>query len=625
MSAARRSSVERGDVVLCNLPPYSTEPWLSMGVVLHAALLGRAGISARVVRPIDPPFFVPEAALHASLVTFTLDPPMDERLSAMDRAAREAPGFFEGMVSELLQGGEQVIGLSIFRNNVDVTLHVAKLLKARKSDLIIVIGGPEAIEDPAALRLPWIDCVLGAEAESVMVPLVRALLDGEPARAAGLPNVWLNPDRFGPSAGSSKGLCAEPLPEVPRIDYGPLLPLLAGSKQPTVPLLLNWGCPYSCGFCSNKVTYSRFLQGDVSRVLAEMDAIVEGWTRLFEGSPPSLNLQLSDATTNAIPAQLDALLHGVVERLPRWGMRPSIRGQTLVDTRLTEDRVRLMAEAGFDNTFFGLDGGTDTLRRSLQKPGNLAQVRAAIDVYRRAGKRGLNMGTPVGLPGETDGDARATERFVGEILATGALDSITVLPYVFFLSAQDPAIVRLNKGERRGVLWRADVPGGDPRERARRYMRLVEHIGDRVPVASPIPPYIALPAMLPNEPGLDAWMDRYGRSFDQITPPQDKALAPRAPELEDDGWGPVARMVEASLPFGGWALEGIERRGRERGIVVVLVAGERRAAVSIEPRDPNKRAYLLTRRHALSYLNQWQGLRCTLDEALVRRLAEVVG
>src|SRR5262249_61265611 len=134
--------------------------WLSMGVRSPSALLAQAGIRARGVRPIDPPFRVPPAIAHAQLVTFTFDPPLDQRLAAM--AAAE-PEFFEGLVRELLVGGESVVALSIFRNNVDVTLWVAKLIKERHPDVFVILGGPEAIEEPPALLLPWVDAVLGPE------------------------------------------------------------------------------------------------------------------------------------------------------------------------------------------------------------------------------------------------------------------------------------------------------------------------------------------------------------------------------------------------------------------------------------------------------------------------------
>jgi anaerobic magnesium-protoporphyrin IX monomethyl ester cyclase len=624
-----RHSIPSGDVVLSSLPPYSTQPWLNMGIVLHAALLAEAGIRARIVRPLDPPFVVPGPIEHASLVTFIFDPPLSERLEAMVQAYRASPGFFDDIVDTLLAGPEDVIGLSVYRNNVDVSLWIARLIKNKRPSVKIIIGGPEAVEEPAALLLPWIDAVVGRDAECVIVPLVRAFLDGQFDRAAFLPNVWLNVQLVPASNDPGSRPALEP-PLLPPIEYAPLMPLFVGDLEPTVPLLLNWGCPYHCTFCSNRGIYGRFSPGSVSRVLGEMDSAVLAWRELHDGAPPGLNLQMSDATTNALPAQFDEFLQGVIARSSRWQVRPHLRGQTLLDTRLTESRARLMAEAGFGGTFFGLDAANDGLRGSVQKPGKMSHVFTAMETYRRAGLRGLNVGVLVGLPGETEVNFTETQSFVEKVLSFGeTIESITVLPYVFFLSAQGPEFGRINKGPRRGVLWRADVPGGDPAERARRFMNMFDYIGGRATVCSPVPPYLALPAMLPDEEParIDAWMARHGRVFDQLTPNQEKRLHVAAPARSRE-WIRAERVFEGLRASDGWEQEGVEWRGSLAKTELVVLfrrpLHKERVAVIVQRSEPGRRAFTKTRDFDVSYLRQWQGLACTFDERLVTSCARLL-
>lgn len=598
-----------------------------MGVVLHYALLAQAGIRARVVRPLDPPFLVPTGVAHASRVTLTFDPRIAERMAAMAREYRESPAFFDTIVDDLLAGSERVVCLSLFRNNVDVSLWIARLVKERRPSTYVVLGGPEAIEEPPALQLPWVDAVVGGDAEAVMVPLMRALLEGRPALASGLRNVFLSP-ALDPGATDPAMRPPLPTPPLPVIDYQPLMPLFVGDEDATVPLLLNWGCPYHCAFCSNRGIYSRFAPGSVERLLEEMDGILLRWRALHDGSPPQIGLQLSDATTNALPAQFDELLRGVIDRTSKWGQRPFLRGQTLFDARITEERVRLWTEANFGNTFFGLDGASDGLRRSLQKPGSMAQVIAAMETYHRGGRGGLTFGMPVGIPGESEEHFREAERFVeGALKLEGTILSITVLPYVFFLSAQDPALGRMNRGERRGVLWRADVPGGDPAERARRFMRLFELIDGRISTTSPIAPYLALPAMLPDEDParLEDWMNRYGHDFDQITPDKPKKQrGGKASGRPISGvWDRAARLFEAGRKHGGWVMDGLERRapdGEPQRLVVLFrrTDGGEPVAVVLEACDPNRKAFARTRDFNVSYQRDWRGLRCGFDDGLLR-------
>lgn len=594
------------DVTLCSLPPYGAQPWLSMGVVLHATLLKNAGLTVELVRPLAPPFMVPEPVQHASLVTFTFDPPMAERLAAMERADAAAPGFFSGLVDAVLASSPRVLGLSVFRNNVDVALHVARLVKARRPATRVVIGGPEAIEAPRELVLPFVDVVLGAEAEGAFPLVVRALLDGE---APAFRNVFTQ---------AGEGERTVPTPAFPRLDYTAVLPLLLDDAQPTVPLLLNWGCPYSCSYCSNRTTYTRFTEGSVERVLDELDAIVAQWAAL---GGKGLSLQLSDATTNALPQQLDALLRGVIERRAKWPLQPVLRGQMLFDARLTPERVALLRDAGFTNTFFGVDGAGAALRKGLHRPGSLEQVEAAARLWLESGLGGLTFGLPVGLPGETDDDFEAALQFVERVLALGRaeqISSITVLPYVFFRSAQDAAFTKLNVGAPRGVLWRAEVPGGDPAVRARRFMTLFERIGGRVETVSPVPPYLMLPAMLPHEPeAVQAWLARFGRSFDQLTPPQQHRITTDevAPVERET---PTHRALKA-VAVPGWRFEAF---GQRAGVVVALFApasgAGARAAVEVAPADASQRAFVHSRAGNVSYLQQWDGQPCVFDERVVR-------
>ncbi|MBL8913007.1 MAG: radical SAM protein [Archangium sp.] len=587
------------DVALISPPPYGAQPWLTMGVVLHATLLRNAGIDVEVLRLLNPPFAVPEPVQHASLVTFTFDPTMDERLELMERADAASPGFFDALVDAALKLSPRIVGLSVFRNNVDVALHLARRIKARSPSTRVIIGGPEAIEAPRELLLPFVDVVLGAEAENVFPLVVRALLAAEPVSFR---NVFTH---------AGTGDTTARVPEFPQLDYARVLPLLVGDQQPTVPMLLNWGCPYSCSYCSNRVTYSRFTEGSVERVLAEMDAIVSQWAQLGGGG---LSLQLSDATTNALPSQLDALLRGIIERRAKWPLQPKIRGQMLFDARLTEERVALLAEAGFGNTFFGVDGAGAALRKGLHRPGSLEQVEAAARLWLERGLSGLTFGFPVGIPGETDEDFEAALQFVERILALGRseqIESITVLPYVFFRSAQDAAFTRLNTGAPRGVMWRASVPGGDPAVRARRFMTFFERIAGRVETVSPIPPYLLLPAMLPDEPQrVSAFLERFGRSFDQLTPP---ARHGGAAVVEVDS--PTHRALRG-VSVDAWRFESF---GQRAGVVIaIFAAGDSRVAVEVAPPDKSQRAFVHSAAGNVSYLQQWNGKACVFDERVVR-------
>ena len=630
-----RHSIPAGEVVLVNLPPYATQPWMSTGVVFLAGLLRREGVAARVVRAMAAVGDVPRAVLEASYATYLRDPTMAQRLDAMARADEAEPAFFAGLLDALLAGPERIFAFSIFRNNADASLHAARLLKQRRPACTVIFGGPEAVEDPEALRLAWVDVVVGRNAEQVWLPLMRALLDGRPERAPRHPSLWLSPRLdTGPRALLPTALAPPP---PPLIDYAALMPLLLGDATPTIPVWLNLGCPYHCGFCSNQNIYGRFARGDGDLVMEQLEEIVAAWHRL--GAPSDLNIQFSDATTNVLPQQLDALLRRVADAQKRWPIRPMLRGQTLFDQRVTEECVRLWGEANFASVFFGLDAANDEQRRRLGKPGTRAQVEEALRAYQRGGGRNLFFGLPVGMPGETRALFEENVGFIEWALGLdGVVEGVTVLPYMLFLQGQDPTWSGRNTGERRGLLWRMDDPAGDPAERARRCLELFDRIGERTQTTTPFPPELAWPMMYPEaEPAaLRAWFERHGRAHDQLDEATAPTAGPRASEaraegpalLDDDALRELARAWERGLAEGPWAVEACERRALDRtpSVVVLLVdvLTARRIAVVLQAHAEGRSAFARTPRFLVSYLTRWRGAECVFDAGVMARGLEII-
>lgn len=632
-----RHSIPRGDVVLANLPLYGTQPWLSNGVVHLSGLLRSAGLRARVLRPRGALGEAPTAVFAAAYRTFLRDPTMAERLDAMARCYDEVPWYFDEIVDALLEGGESVIALSVFRNSVDVTLQVTRLLKARAPSRLVVLGGPEAIEEPEALRLPWIDVVVGRGAERVWLPLVRALLDRRPRSLPAHPSLWYGDALAGPRLVS---LASElPPPPPSSVDYASLISLVADDDCPTMPVFLNLGCPYRCGFCSNHNLYGEFARGESDLVFEQIEEIVAAWSAL--GSPRNLSIQFSDATTNVLPQQFEQLLARVAKARKKWSVEVSFRGQVLLDRRVTEEGVRLWNEAGFDSVFFGLDATSEGMRRDLGKPGTAAQVAEALRAFQRGGGRKVFMGVPIGIPGATEADFEANAAFVEFALGLGVLGGVTLLPYMFFLQGQDPALTANNTGERRGLLWRIDVPGGDPAVRARRTMDLFDRVDGRVCASTPFPPEHAWPMMLPDaDPDeLARWFARHGAVHDQFAveavaadepmpfSPARGAAVEGAPVLDGDEARSFAPLWESALADSGWSLDGIQYDSLVRdapAVVLLLTGGQRKAAVALQSASGAPRGFARTRRFAVSYLSRWHDHEFVFDQDLMARIVDTL-
>jgi hypothetical protein len=148
-------------------------------------------------------------------------------------------------------------------------------------------------------------------------------------------------------------------------------------------------------------------------------------------------------------------------------------------------------------------------------------------------------------------------------------------------------------------------------------MRLFDVIDGRVPTFCPLPPYLFLPTMLPDEPErVSAWIARHGRSFDQITP---RGRAVSRPEGEQ--WRRAEQALR-SAKAAPWSFEQIE--WRPEALVAVFRAGDRRAALLLESRDERRRSFGDTRDFNVSYLNEWRGSACSFDAEFVKaRIADL--
>ncbi len=491
-----------GDIVLASTPPYMLGGWLPMGIPLIGALLEQDGITSRVVRFQDAPSNPPPQIVDLVYDTLYRDPSIDSRLSRIRQIADGDGEFFNLILTRLLAGPERVFGLSAWRMNADVTLEIARRLKEQRPDALVIVGGPEASEGTSDFFQDWIDVVVWGSAESVVVSVIRAMLDRRPGEAAAWTNVWVNPKH---ARADRSPLPPPEQPPIPRIDYTTLVPLQVGAANPSLPLMLNLGCPFRCGFCPNTTIYPEMGWGSPQRVVDEMVEIMRIWAELHPpGEAPQIELQLCDAALNGNPGQFDQLCDAMIAA--DWPIRPSVGTLLVIDKRMTRERSERTIAAGLHHAFFGLESANPRLRRLMKKPGKKEEIAVALRVCRDAGfDRSLGMGIIVGWPDETEEEFYETVEFLDWSLGLGVINSVTVTPLIRTPGMMDPTLMEGAAGEARGLLWQMPTPGGSPNVRARRVFHAIDHFRGLVPVSSSIPHEIIAKSML--NPGTEVFWD----------------------------------------------------------------------------------------------------------------------
>lgn len=170
--------------------------------------------------------------------------------------------------------GADVVGLSIYVWNVNLSMEVARRIKSERTDTLIVVGGPQVPDDPESFLRdnPQIDVAVHNEGEKVFLALLEAL----PSRDwSGVPSIsWIDGDgvyRRTPNA-----------PRVRDLDEIPS-PFLQGTfdrlvdAHPEIEWIGLWetnrGCPFQCTFCDwGSATASKVNRFEIGRLEKEI-----GW------------------------------------------------------------------------------------------------------------------------------------------------------------------------------------------------------------------------------------------------------------------------------------------------------------------------------------------------------------
>lgn len=210
---------------------------------------------------------------------------IDGRLLARLEALRElVPQFLERCADEILADDPAFVGFTLVYSQTLPSAALAQVLERRAPELPIVFGGTscEGPMGPALLRaFPQVDLVVRGEAELVLPPLARALVEGAPLPE--LPGVCARDDAAivarPMDAGARVRMDDVPLPVFDEYFERLAHSALSAEILPQLPLETARGCWWGekqhCTFCGLNGLEMRFRSKSAERVLAEIDTLAE--------------------------------------------------------------------------------------------------------------------------------------------------------------------------------------------------------------------------------------------------------------------------------------------------------------------------------------------------------------
>lgn len=148
----------------------------------------------------------------------------------------------------------KVVGFSCYIWNVQYCLTLAKKIKERWPNCIIVFGGPQS--SGKMIRYEFIDSIIMAEGEESFLDLLRTVNDGRPPQQFYQKQRLYNLDIPSPY---TTGVFDQIMTKNPNVLW-------------SMTFETNRGCPYSCTFCDwGGVTYSKIRKFDIDRVRADLE------------------------------------------------------------------------------------------------------------------------------------------------------------------------------------------------------------------------------------------------------------------------------------------------------------------------------------------------------------------
>ncbi|MFO0984384.1 MAG: radical SAM protein [Planctomycetota bacterium] len=280
------------------------------------------------------------------------------------------------IVDGIVQARPDIVGMGCYVWNTALALLVSRELKARRPDVRIVLGGPDATAMASRLLLenPAIDLIVLGEGESTFVEYLERELDGQ------RPDQTLRGVAFRENGHvqqtPARALIAE-LDTIPSPYVGGQLRPVGGCYVETLR-----GCPFDCSFCGwdrNRARYFSF-----ERVKAEIDQLNRAEIKTVFFVDAIFNLNRPRA-------------HQILEYLLEVKFKPWIWLELyprLMDARTVE----LLSRIGRAYVGVGIQTTNPAAMEAIHRVWNPPEVERLLDPITPSGEPCLALEIIMGLP-----------------------------------------------------------------------------------------------------------------------------------------------------------------------------------------------------------------------------------
>ncbi len=361
------------------------------------------------------------------------------------------------MVEKALEYDPKIIGLSALTPNFHRAVEFADLMKKRKPEILIILGGHHATILPREIleQNDCFDLIVYGEGELTAEEIISKYKNSTWSK-----NVFLNNYNI---LSSVKGIVFRhgkeivitppreliqnldelPFPAWDLLSMNKYIPLANQYKRtPVINMVVIRGCPFNCSFCSNNSVFGRKIRAmSPKRVVEQIRHVMEN----YGIREISFWDDMMTANKKWIYEFCDLLIKDKIDIT--WTCYSRV---DCVD----EEMLRRMRKAGCWNIFFGYESGCQELLNNIGKGTTLKQIEIANMLCKKVGIE-IRASFMIALPGETPEMAKKTIAFAKKLNPDYAQFCITT-PYPGTkLFEEAPKYGILNKNFSEYNIWNA--------------------------------------------------------------------------------------------------------------------------------------------------------------------------
>ena len=297
--------------------------------------------------------------------------------------------IYDDVAGQLLQGEPEAVGLTALGCNFIAVVKIARRIKQRRPETLILLGGPHptVLESAIMTKFTDFDVLVRGEAERTIVPLLDALASGRDLST--VPGISYRDESRVCRSTVNAGVMDVDQLSMAAFHFYPISELRLSSIR----VEAGRGCPFQCTFCSTATFFGRKYRVKAApKLVGELKFL----HRAYKITDFSLQHDLFTVNRRKV-------LEFCEEVRPcsfSWTCSARI---DCVDSEL----LREMARSGCRGIYFGVETGSSNLQELVKKRLDISLLAPTLT---QAKELGINVTTSfiIGFPHETPSDVEAT-------------------------------------------------------------------------------------------------------------------------------------------------------------------------------------------------------------------------